>query len=249
MINVKISLVTITYNAAKTIQQCIDSVARQTYKNVEYIIIDGNSSDATPEIILRNMAHIHYFKSEADDGIYDAMNKGIRKATGDVVGLLNADDYFANSNVLSEIASSFVQNNVDLLYADLDYVNRSGKVMRKWRSGNYSPGKFNWGWMPPHPTFYAKREMFERLGLYNSAYGTAADYELMLRFMHLNKPKVFYLNKVIVNMTQGGVSNQDLSNRIKAWRCDFRAMANNNINMPFLGLVLKPLRKVRQFIG
>jgi glycosyltransferase involved in cell wall biosynthesis len=249
MINVKISLVTITYNAAKTIQTCIDSVARQTYKNVEYIIIDGNSSDGTPDIILQNMAHIHYFKSEADDGIYDAMNKGIRKATGDVVGLLNADDYFANDNVLSEIASSFAQNNADLLYADLDYVNPIGKVMRKWRSGDYFPGKFNWGWMPPHPTFYVKREIFEQLGLYNSAYGTAADYELMLRFMHTNMFKVCYLNKVIVNMTQGGVSNQNLLNRIQAWRCDFRAMSNNNISMPFLGLMLKPLRKVGQFIG
>lgn len=248
MINVKLSLVTITYNAAKTIQQCIDSVARQTYKNVEYIIIDGNSSDGTPDIIRQNMAHIHYFKSEADDGIYDAMNKGIMKSTGAILGLLNADDYFANDNVLSEIAVSFAENDVDLLYADLDYVNQVGKVMRKWRSGNYFHGKFNWGWMPPHPTFYAKREMFEQLGLYNSSYGTAADYELMLRFMHVNKPNVFYLNKVIVNMTQGGVSNQDLLNRIKAWRCDFRAMTNNNIRMPFLGLVLKPLRKVKQFI-
>ncbi|TKC60968.1 glycosyltransferase [Pedobacter hiemivivus] len=249
MINVKISLVTVTYNAAKTIQQCIDSVARQTYKNVEYIIIDGNSSDGTADIIRQNKAHIHYFKSEADDGIYDAMNKGIMKSTGDVVGLLNADDYFANDNVISEIVASFVQNNADILYADLDYVNPNGKVLRRWRSGNYSPGKFNWGWMPPHPTFYAKREMFEQLGLYNSRYGTAADYELMLRFMHTNKAKVCYLNKVIVNMTQGGVSNQNLLNRIKAWRCDFRAMTNNNIGMPFLGLVLKPLRKVGQFIG
>lgn len=248
MINVKLSLVTITYNAEKTIQQCIDSVARQTYKNVEYIVIDGNSSDSTPEIIRQNKSHIHYFKSEADDGIYDAMNKGIMKSTGDVVGLLNADDYFANENVLSEIAASFAQSNADLLYADLDYVNHMGKVIRKWRSGNYFQGKFNWGWMPPHPTFYAKRKMFEQLGLYNSTYGTAADYELMLRFMHLNKPSVFYLNKVIVNMKQGGISNRNFQNRIQAWKYDFRAMANNNVSIPFLSLLLKPLRKVKQYI-
>ncbi|WEK19708.1 MAG: glycosyltransferase family 2 protein [Candidatus Pedobacter colombiensis] len=247
MVNVKVSLVTISYNSVKTIQQCIDSVASQTYKNVEYIIIDGNSSDGTRDVILKNKAHIHYFKSEEDDGIYDAMNKGIIQATGDVVGLLNADDYFANNNVVSEIAASFSQNNADLLYADLDYVNQNGKVMRRWRSGNYLHRKFNWGWMPPHPTFYAKREMFEHLGLYNSGYGTAADYELMLRFMYLNKAKVFYLNKVIVNMTMGGVSNRNFINRIKAWKCDFRAMTNNHINMPFLSLVLKPLRKVGQF--
>jgi glycosyltransferase involved in cell wall biosynthesis len=248
MITVKISLVTISYNAAHTIQRCIDSVVNQTYKNVEYIIIDGNSSDGTQHIIINNKEHIHLFKSEEDQGIYDAMNKGIALSTGDVIGMLNADDCFANANVLSEIASSFAQNEPDLLYADLDYVNSEGRIIRKWRSGNYLHHKFNWGWMPPHPTFYAKRELFDMLGRYNTSYGTAADYELMLRFMYSNKVNIFYLNKVIVKMASGGVSNKNLKNRIKAWKNDFKAMEHNNINIPLLGAMLKPLRKITQFV-
>lgn len=249
MSNVRISLVTISYNAEHTIQKCIDSVIRQSYKNIEYLVIDGNSSDATPDIILRNSSHIDYFKSEPDKGIYDAMNKGIMQATGDVVGLLNADDYFANNNVLSDIAASFALSNSDLLYADLDYVNPDGKIIRKWRSGNFALRKFNWGWMPPHPTFYARRELYDHFGLYNASYGTAADYELMLRFMYLNKASVCYLNKVIVKMTLGGVSNQNLFNRALAWKYDFKAMGKNKISIPILAILLKPLRKITQFIS
>lgn len=246
--NVKISLVTISYNAVSTIQRCIASVINQTYQNVEYIVIDGNSSDGTQQIINKNKAHIHFFKSEPDQGIYDAMNKGILLATGDVIGILNADDYFASDHVLTDIAESFTRNDADLLYADLDYVNSERKIIRKWRSGPYRHSKFNWGWMPPHPTFYAKRELFNKWGLYNLDYGTAADYELMLRFMYLNKANVFYLDQVIVKMALGGVSNQNFKNRIKAWEGDFKAMNRNNIPMPFLSVIFKPLRKITQFV-
>jgi glycosyltransferase involved in cell wall biosynthesis len=248
MYKVKISLITVSYNAANTIQRCIDSVVSQTYPNIEYVIIDGNSSDGTWQIILNNEINVHYFRSERDHGIYDAMNKGISYCTGDIIGTLNADDYFANDNVLNDIAQSFEQSRADLLYADLDYVNDDGKVMRKWRSGHYHHRKFNWGWMPPHPTFYARRAIFERFGLYSFKYGTAADYELMLRFMYLNTAKVFYLNKVIVKMAMGGVSNQKLRNRVAAWRNDFNAMKHHKISIPILGIVLKPIRKLIQFI-
>lgn len=248
MLNVKISLVTITYNAAATVQRCITSVVNQSYANVEYIVIDGNSVDGTQQIIHKYKSHIHFFKSEPDLGIYDAMNKGISCCTGDVIGMLNADDYLDNEHVLSEIASSFMQYDTDLLYADLDYVNPKGKVLRKWRSGHYQYHKFNWGWMPPHPTFYVKRKLFEQFGLYNFNYGTAADYELMLRFMYLHQAKVFYLNKVIVKMALGGVSNQNFKNRVRAWRNDFRAMRDNKIKIPVLGVCLKPLRKIAQFV-
>lgn len=248
METVKISLVTITYNAVHTIQRCIDSVICQTHKNVEYIIVDGNSSDGTQQLIMNNIAHVHLFKSEEDQGIYDAMNKGIALASGDVIGMLNADDYFADANVLTEIASSFIQHKPDLLYADLDYVNDEGLIIRKWRSGNYIHNKFNWGWMPPHPTFYVKRELFNKLGLYNIGYGTAADYELMLRFMYSHKVNIFYLNKVIVKMLSGGISNKNFKNRFKAWKNDFKAMEQNNLNSPLLGAMLKPLRKIAQFV-
>lgn len=246
--NVKISLVTISYNAEKTIQKCIDSVLSQTYEDVEYIIIDGNSSDGTLDIIHKNASYIDFFKSEPDQGIYEAMNKGILQATGDVIGFLNADDYFDNIHVISELAASFTNNNIDILYADLDYVNSSGKIIRRWRSGEFDLEKFNWGWMPPHPTFYAKRELYTQFGLYNASYGTAADYELMLRFMYLYRKNVFYLNKVIVKMRLGGVSNKDFISRVHAWKNDFKAMKQNNVRFPTLAILLKPLRKVFQFL-
>lgn len=246
--NVKISLITISFNAVNSIQRCMDSVFNQTYPHVEYIVIDGNSSDGTRQLISQNAANIHFFKSEPDRGIYDALNKGISYATGDVIGVLHADDYFANPNVLNEIAAFFALNEADLLYADLDYVNGKGKLVRRWRSGNYDRKKFRWGWMPPHPTCYVKRNLFEDWGGYDPVYGTAADYELMLRFMYVKAAKVSYLNKVIVKMTTGGVSNRSLENRVKAWQSDFRAMKDHKLSNPLVGIMLKPLRKVVQFI-
>lgn len=248
MINIKISLITISRNAALTIQHCMDTVAMQTYPHVEYIVIDGNSNDGTWELILKNKSQLHFLKSEPDLGIYDAINKGIKMATGDVVGLLHTDDYFADDEVLSDIANFFTEKNPDVLYADLDYVDQQDRVVRKWRSGDYQQAKFNFGWMPPHPTFYVKRHLFDDFGLYNLDYGSAADYELMLRFMYLNKLKVGYLDKVIVKMRIGGLSNRSFKNRVLAWRSDFKAMKKHKIRIPLLGIILKPLRKIAQFI-
>lgn len=248
MDDIKISLITVCHNAADTIQRCIDSVRGQRYAHVEHIIIDGNSIDGTLELILKNKSDNYFFTSESDSGMYDAVNKGIRQATGDVIGLLNADDYFADEYVLGDIANVFSSAGADILYADLDYINGKGGIVRKWRSGNYIPDKFNRGWMPPHPTFYAKKKLFDDFGLYNTGYGTAADYELMLRFMYLKKAKISYLNRVIVKMATGGISNKKLHNRVMAWQSDFKAMKNNHIKYPFIGIMLKPLRKIPQFI-
>lgn len=244
---VNISLITVSYNAAETIQKCIDSVRMQSYAHIEHIIIDGNSSDKTLDIINANMDGISVFKSEADLGIYDAMNKGIRMATGSVVGMLNADDYLANEHVLKDIAQLFKSTDTDIVYADLDYLNKKGEVVRKWRSGKFSSSRFNFGWMPPHPTFYARKECFDKFGLYQLNYGTAADYELMLRFMYRKPVKVTYLNKVTVNMVAGGVSNSTFKNRFKAWKGDWKAMRANHLRIPMLSLPLKPLRKIIQF--
>lgn len=245
----KFSLITIVYNAVDTIEKCIHSVLNQSYRAVEYIVIDGNSVDGTRKIILKNSVRIHYFTSEPDEGIYDAINKGLKLATGDVVGLLNADDYFANEYVLSDIAAAFLKDDPDVLYADLDYVNKVGGVRRKWRSGSFKRENFNWGWMPPHPTFYAKRNLFNELGFYDLDYGTAADYELMLRFLYQNELKVFYLNKVIVKMKSGGISNGSFRNRLRAWQWDFSAMLSNRVRFPILAITLKPVRKIFQFIS
>lgn len=248
MCAVKISLVTVSRNAVATIQRCLDSVFMQNYPDLEYIVMDGNSDDGTWETILKNVAAIHFFKSEPDDGIYDAINKGIKIATGDIVGILNADDYFVNDGVLNAIAECFEENTPDVVYANLEYVSARGKVVRKWRTGNYERNQFNYGWMPPHPTFYARRALFEEFGFYREDYGSAADYELMLRFMYVHALKVRYLDRVIVRMTTGGVSNRDVRNRLLAWQFDFNAMKKNHIRIPLLAIVFKPLRKIFQFI-
>ena len=243
----RISIITVAFNAQNTIERCINSVLRQKFKNFEYIIIDGGSTDNTCKIISNYRNNIDVFISEPDNGIYDAMNKGIALATGDVVGTVNADDYYADDDVLNSIAKVFAGQDTSILYGDLDYVDQSHKIIRKWRSGTYSRGMFNWGWMPPHPTFYCKKILFDRLGAYKLDYGSAGDYELMLRFIHLNNNNAYYLNKVLIKMVIGGVSNKSLTNRVQAMRFDLKAMRDNNIRLPMVTILFKPLRKLAQF--
>ncbi len=243
----KLSLVTVVYNAQDTIEQCIRSVISQNYHNLEYIIIDGGSTDDTLKIINRYKSHISILVSEPDSGIYDAMNKGIRLATGEILGTLNADDYFTDQEVLRSVVKVFERQNADAVYGDLDIINRQHHIIRKWRSGQYKTGSFNMGFMPPHPTFYCRRSLFEKFGLYSLDYGSAADYELMLRFMHVCKIRSYYLKTVMVKMRAGGVSSKNLSNRLKAWQFDLKAMRKNKIIFPLLTLALKPLRKIIQF--
>lgn len=244
----KISLITSTYNAEATIGRCIESVIAQQYTNLEYIIIDGGSTDNTIAIINCYRAHINIFISEADEGVYDAMNKGIKLARGDVIGTLNADDFFADKNVLTTIGNTFSIQNADIIYGNLDYVKPDETIIRKWRTRTYTKGMFNWGWMPPHPTFYCRAGLFERFGTYSLEYGTAADYELMLRFMHANSINVFHIDKVMVKMQSGGMSNKNPFNRLKAWGFDLMAMRNNGISYPLITLIIKPLRKIGQYI-
>jgi glycosyltransferase involved in cell wall biosynthesis len=243
----KISLITVVFNAESTISRCIQSVIGQNFKNIEYIIIDGGSTDNTVNIINGYRKNISIFLSEPDKGIYDAMNKGILLASGNIVGMLNADDFFADETILSEVNQIFLRNDADITYGDLDFVNDKNRVVRKWRSGEYSNNKFNRGWMPPHPTFYCKRKLFEQYGLYSLDYGTAADYELMLRFIHRHKAEAFHIKKVMVKMRIGGASNKNYQNRLKGLWFDFKAMRNNGISLPLITLLLKPLRKIIQY--
>jgi glycosyltransferase involved in cell wall biosynthesis len=243
----KISVITVAYNAQNTIARCIDSILGQKFSNIQYIIIDGGSTDNTIQIIDQYRDKIDLFISEPDKGIYDAMNKGIALATGSIVGTLNADDYFADKEVLNDVAAAFAEQEAGILYGDLDYVDMNGNIVRKWRSGEYKGGMFNRGWMPAHPTFYCKRNLFEQLGVYRLDYGSAADYELMLRFIHFNKTKAIYLNKVMVKMIIGGVSNKSIKNRVQALLFDLKAMRNNGILFPVITIILKPLRKLMQF--
>lgn len=219
----------------------------QSYTAVEFIVIDGGSTDGSLEIINKFKAHIHILVSEADHGIYDAMNKGITLASGDIVGTLNADDFFADENVLSAVAQAFIISNADIVYGNLYYVDFNGRVIRRWHSSQCGNNSFNWGYMPPHPTFYCKRLLFEKFGFYSLEYGSASDYELLVRFMHRFRARSFYLDKVMVKMRIGGISNSSLRNRIHAWRADYRAMRENGIRFPLFAVLLKPARKLGQF--
>lgn len=248
MPDLKISLITVSYNAGNSIDRCIQSVLLQSYPNIEYIIIDGASADDTLTRINNYGDKVSIIVSEPDRGIYDAMNKGIAMATGEVVGMLNADDYFADNDVLSAVAEAFALSATEVVYGDLDYVSQAGRVVRKWRSGGYRPGIFNRGWMPPHPTFYARRNLFTKFGNYRLDFGTAADFELMLRFIHLNKVTLSYLPKVMVKMVTGGASNSGVKVRLKVLASDLRAMYLNKVRFPLVALPLKILSKLRQFL-
>jgi len=245
--DIRVSLITVTYNAERTIERCIRSVIAQKYPNIEYIVIDGASTDSTLQIINRYAQDIKIIVSEPDKGMYDALNKGINLATGKVIGILNADDYFASNDILAYVAAAFMGSNTDILYGNIDFVDINETIIRKWRTKAYKRGDFDWGWMPAHPTFYCRKSLFKSLGVYSLEYGTAADYELMLRFMHKTKVNAYFLDKVMVKMQSGGMSNKHPVNRINAWKFDLKAMRNNGIKFPLLTLIMKPLRKLGQY--
>ncbi len=246
----KVSIITVCFNSAETIEDTILSVASQTYKNIEYIIVDGLSKDATISIIKKHEQTVYKWVSEKDKGIYDAMNKGVKLATGDIIGILNADDVFANEYVIEHVVEKFILSNSDAVYADLQYVNKkdTSKVVRYWKSGKYSYGSFLNGWMPPHPTLYLKREVYGQFGLYRLDMPSAADYEFMLRVIHLHKIKLSYLPEITVLMREGGMSNKSIIHRIKANKDDRRAWEVNNLRPKWYTLILKPLSKLSQFI-
>ena len=246
----KVSIITVVYNASSTIEDTITSVLNQSYPNIEYIIVDGQSNDGSIDIIKKYSNRISKFKSEKDEGIYDAMNKGIAMATGDVVGILNADDVYEHAEVIKNIVTKFHEKNSDAVYADLKYVmkNDLNKVIRYWKLGKYSDGKFLYGWMPPHPTFFVKKDVYNKLGFYRTDLKSASDYELMLRFIHVNKINIDYLPEVIIRMREGGVSNHSIKNRLNANKEDRKAWELNNIKPGPFTLILKPLSKLFQFI-
>jgi glycosyltransferase involved in cell wall biosynthesis len=245
----RVSIITVCYNSAATIADTIRSVQNQNHNDIEHIIIDGISSDNTLEVIASSGFNGRII-SEEDNGLYDAMNKGIRLATGDIVGILNSDDFYPDANVITDVVHHIDQQNCEAVYADLNFINmaKPKKVVRKWRSGTYRYEKFNFGWMPPHPTFFVRREVYEKYGSFNTGLKSAADYELILRFLYVNKVKAEYLPRVIVNMRAGGVSNRSFSNRLKAHMEDYKAWRINGGSPHWYTMLLKPLRKVFQYM-
>lgn len=243
----KISIITACYNNENTIEETIKSIASQNFKNVEFIIIDGKSTDNTLQIVKNNKKYISLCISEKDNGIYDALNKGIKLASGEIIGLLHADDCFANKNVLYKVNRAFEENNCDVLYGNLEYVKRDkpDKTFRFWRAGAFKNRKLYFGWMPPHPTLFCRKEIFERYGMYNIEFKIAADYDFMLRLLKERNLKVCYLDNTLVKMKTGGESNKSIKNIIKKSIEDYKVIKANKIG-GILTILLKNIRKTGQ---
>lgn len=245
----RVSLITVVYQAKDTIADAIQSVFLQQYPDIEYIVVDGGSVDGTLEIIQSFADKIDAFISEPDGGMYDALNKGIAMAKGEIVGILNADDMLASPDVISEIVAQFKKTNADGVYGNLHYVQRDkpNQIIRKWKSKQVSSQAMAWGWMPAHPSLYLKKELFESFGNYSLDFGSAADYELMLRFLYRNKIKVAYLDKLLVNMRVGGMSNQSVKHRKNALQFDWQILKRHKVPWPIIAIVIKKISKLKQF--
>lgn len=243
-----ISIITGTYNSASSILDTLKSVANQTYPHVEHIIVDGGSNDDTVAIA-KSFPHVAKIISEPDDGIYDAMNKGIRAATGEVVGMLNSDDFFSSDKVIENIAASF-EADTAAVFGDIAFVNPENleKTVRYYSAANWKPYKFKWGYMPPHPSFYLRSKYYKELGLYQTDYKIAADYELLIRMLYTHKLSYKYLSQQFVTMRTGGVSTQNFKSRYILNKEIIRACDENNINTNMFFLGLKYFRKVFEFV-
>lgn len=244
----KISIITAVYNRADCVEQAVNSVQQQTYPNVEHVVIDGASTDGTLEVLQNCLSAKAMLVSEPDNGIYDALNKGLSRASGEVVGIMHSDDFFADADVLQHVAAAFADSMIDAVYGDLDYVAKTdtSRVIRHWRSGAFHPGRLAWGWMPPHPTLFLRRRVIEQWGGFDTQVRIAADYDAILRYFGQGKIRAAYIPRVLVKMRVGGESNRSLA---KIWlksREDYLALRRNRVGG--LGaLAWKNLSKLGQF--
>jgi len=245
----KVTIITVTLNSEKYLEDCIRSVIGQDYKDIEHIVIDGKSKDGTLAIIKKYEGHIAKWISEKDYGMYDAINTGMTMATGDIIGTLNSDDILASPDVISEVVRSFIDQHVDAVYGDLLYVNPDNldRVIRVWKGLTFKRSRYKYGWMPAHPTFYFRRELLEKYGNYETHYFTAADYEFMARYLYRFKVNAYYIPKLLIKMRQGGMSNGNIYRRLRANRRDYLAMKKNGIPFAFFVSWLKPLIKLHQY--
>lgn len=246
----KISVITVCFNSAASISDTLASVVCQTHPDIEHIVIDGGSTDATLSIVRNRGGHVAQLLSEPDHGIYDAMNKGLRLATGDLVGFLNSDDIFAHRNVVSSIARAAQEApEADSVYGDLVYVHaeQPDQVLRYWRSGEFTQSKLRFGWMPPHPTFYVRTVRLSEVGYFNDQLRIAADYEFVLRWLARPNARAAYIRDVLVRMRVGGASNHSLNAMLSKSREDLWALQHNRIG-GWPTLLCKNLRKLPQFL-
>jgi len=246
----KVSIITVCFNSVATIEDTIKSLIMQDYKDIEYIVVDGGSTDGTLEILAKYRNRIARCISEPDNGIYDAMNKGLRLATGNIIGFLNSGDFYAGENVIRRMVEVIRANNADCCYGDLEYVAKDNpaKTIRKWRSQSYQEGLFEKGWHPPHPTFFVKKCIFDEYGSFDLRYDIGADYELMLRFLKKHRIRSCYIPSVLVKMRTGGKSNKNLWQIIKTNIECFKAWKRNGLKItPFI-ILKKPASKLIQYM-
>lgn len=246
----KVSIITATYNSAPTIISCINSVNNQTYNNIEHIIIDGGSVDGTLSIINSIPNRVNFIVSEPDYGIYDAMNKGIINSSGEIIGILNSDDFYTHINVITEICSVFQEISVECVYGDVNYVKYQNPdlILRRWKSGIFKNGSFQKGWHPAHPAFFVKRTIYEKYGMFNLKYKLAADFELMLRLLEKEKISNTYYDQVLVNMRTGGATNSSLKNIIKQNIECYQAFKDNEIHVSSFYPLLRLVPKLKQYL-
>jgi glycosyltransferase involved in cell wall biosynthesis len=251
MVKTKISIITVTYNSSATIQSCLDSIASQNYQNIEHIVIDGSSTDKTLEIINNHSYKPSIIISEKDNGIYEAMNKGIKIAKNDIIGFLNSDDIYANNYVLSKVANVFNNLSIDGCYADLIYTHQTDttKTIRYWKSSKFTPGLFTKGWCPPHPTFFVRRSVYEQFGTFNLNYRIASDVELMMRLLEVQKINVSYIPELWIKMRFGGTTNKNFKNIVMQNREVLYALKNHNLSVNWISFfVHKTINRVQQFL-
>ena len=246
----KVSIITVCLNSSETIENTIKSILSQDYNDIEYIVIDGGSQDDTHKFLAKYQDKISHSISEPDNGIYDAMNKGIKLSTGHIVGFLNANDLYASNTIISQVVTSIQQNDYEAVYGDLLYVDQldTSKVVRYWRAGKYTKGAFRSGWVIPHPTFFCRRELFEKYGYFNDKFQIAADFELMLRFIENHQIKIGYMPKVLVKMRRGGKA-YILRGIIRGNMEIIRSFRLNNLNISPFFFIHKPIIKICQLFN
>jgi glycosyltransferase len=250
-LSLTISIITAVRNNKNFIEDAMKSVLVQKYPYIQYIVVDGNSTDGTLDIIKKYEGKISKWISEPDSGIYEALNKGIKLATGDVVGFLHSDDLFASNMVIEKVAGKFLSGSVNAVYSDLVYItkNNGDKTVRYWKAGEYKRKSLRFGWIPPHPTLFVKKEGYDNCGLFNTGLRIAADYDMMLRLLTYCGDKISYIDETLVKMRLGGASNRSLKNMIIKSREDYIALSNNGFPLPLLTLFLKNIRKLNQFFN
>jgi glycosyltransferase len=245
----KVSIITAVYNRASTVGMAVESLKAQTHGDFEHVVMDGGSTDGTVAILEGIADHRTVITSEPDGGIYDALNKGLARASGDIIGLLHSDDVLAHDEVLAGVARAFASGPVHAVYGDLDYVRRDdpARIVRRWRSGEFSSEKLRYGWMPPHPALFLRREVIDRFGGYDTSFRIAGDYDAILRYFSSDGFRAAYLPEVLVKMRLGGESNRSLGRILRKSREDYRAIRRNKVG-GLHTLAFKNLRKVGQFL-